>query len=282
MEYNSNQFSIFGSSGFVGSRFCELIGENAYKEKRNALAPHRKKVVYFISTTDNYNVFNDVEIDIRTNLLHLVKVLDGARKNECERFTFISSWFVYGDTKLPAKENYCLNPKGFYSITKAAAENLVESYCKTFNIPYQILRLSNVYGSGDNGVSKKKNALQYLINELRMNNQINLYHNGNFYRDYLHVDDIVEAIRICLYKGADNEVFNIGSGDKILFSDVINLAKEILESSSEIQSIEPPRFHSIIQVKDFYMDVNKVKSLGFEQRVSIEEGILQLCKNTYD
>ena len=67
------------------------------------------------------------------------------------------------------------------------------------------------------------------------------------------------------------------SGDKILFRDVIDIAKDKLDSTSKYIAIEPPKFHTLIQVKDFYMDTKKLKSLGFVQNISIEEGVRVLC-----
>ena len=62
-------------------------------------------------------------------------------------------------------------------------------------INYRILRLSNIYGINDKGVSAKKNALQFLINRIKSNEKIELYEGGNFLRDYLDVRDAVSAIK---------------------------------------------------------------------------------------
>ena len=70
---------------------------------------------------------------------------------------------------------------------------MLKSYCRTFDINYRILRLCNVYGDSDKGVSKKKNALQYLISQLQQNKDIDLYNDGMFYRDYMYVDDVCLA-----------------------------------------------------------------------------------------
>ena len=154
----SNKVSVFGGTGFIGSAYvaadpeCEVI-------LRDSTSPTSETVLYFISTVDNYNVFTDPTLDVRTNLLHLTQTLQNC-KDSVKEFVFISSWFVYGNTTLPATETSVCNPKGFYSITKYAAEMLVESFCKTFNIAYKIIRLGNVIGSGDTKISKKKNALQ--------------------------------------------------------------------------------------------------------------------------
>jgi len=269
--------SVYGGSGFIGKRFSSISNHKCIPMDREERKPKSKEILYFISTTHNYHVFDNLKIDINTNLTVLMEVLDTIKEKDDIIINFVSSWFVYGETSLPAREDMCCKPKGFYSITKHTAESLLISFCETYNIKYRILRLSNVYGDGDFGVSKKKNALQYLINELRNNKSISLYHGGDFYRDYLHVDDICRAIDLCIEEGMLNEIINIGSGNKIKFKEVINIAKVELKSRSKICSIKPPEFHKIIQVKDFYMDTSKLKGLGFYQKINIQKGIKKLC-----
>jgi nucleoside-diphosphate-sugar epimerase len=278
-KMDNSKLSIYGGSGFIGGRFLELNKHRCILINREKRKPETNEIIYFISTTHNYHVFDNLQKDIDTNLSVLMEVLDSVKENKNTVINFISSWFVYGETHLPAHEDVCCKPKGFYSITKHAAENLLISFCHTYGIKYRILRLSNVYGNNDRGVSKKKNALQYLISEMKKNNQIDLYHGGNFYRDYLHVDDICRAIDLCISKAPLNEIINIGSGKKVKFKEIINIAKKELKSSSKIAKIDPPEFHKIIQVKDFYMDVEKIKKIGFFPKIDIYKGIKELCQN---
>lgn len=269
--------SVFGSSGFVGSEFCRVTKRDLFKIPREEREPQSPESVYFISTTDNYNVFEDLHKDIDTNLTVLMDVIKNLKPSE-STFNFISSWFVYGDADLPAtEESYC-NPKGFYSITKRTAEQLLISYCETFGINYRILRLCNVYGAGDKGASKKKNALQFLIDRFKANESIELYHGGEFYRDYMHVTDVARAIDMVINKGELNQVYNIGSGEKVLFKDLISTIVKETDSQSQITPIEPPKFHQTIQVKDFYFKTDKLKELGFKRTISLEEGLKQLCQ----
>jgi len=272
----TQELSVFGATGFIGSRYREISKLKCIPIARDNHDSGGRDVVYFISTTHNYNVFDDTTKDINTNLLVLMDVLSKF-KDSNKVFNFISSWFVYGDVALPAKEDVCCKPKGFYSITKRAAEELLISYCQTFGIRYRILRLCNVYGKGDMGVSSKKNALQYLINEMRKGNDIKLYHNGEFYRDYMHIDDVCRAIDLCVIDGPVDSTINIGTGNKIKFRDVIDIAHYELRSISNIIDVQPPDFHKIIQVKDFYMDTKKLCSVGFSPIINIEEGIKELC-----
>ena len=140
--------SVFGSSGFIGNKFCEKFDCHRIGRNDIVIPEGTTKIVYFISTDDNYNIFSNPFLDIETNLIHLIKVLEECKGKDIE-FIFISSWFVYGDTELPANENSCCNPRGFYSITKRTAEQLLESYCKTFGLKYKIIRLANVIGKDD-------------------------------------------------------------------------------------------------------------------------------------
>jgi len=256
------KISVFGGTGFVGSEFCKQYSDDVIIIDRNSTEPQSNKVLYLISTVDNYNVLNDSFIDIDTNLTHLMKVLDNCKNKDIE-FTFISSWFVYGDTDLPAKEESVCKPKGFYSITKYAAEQLLESYCKTFNIKYNIIRLGNVVGKTDDKVSKKKNALQYLLSELKNNNNINLYYDGEFFRDFIHVSDVASGIRFIMDNGVDGETYNLGSGKPVLFKDVIDYAYNKIGSSSVIGTMDATDFHKIVQVKSMYLDTNKINKLGW-------------------
>lgn len=257
----SNLLNVFGGKGFVGSAFCKAK-HNIVINNRDDYEPKASNIVYFISTVDNYNVLENPLLDIETNLTTLMKVLSKCKPGDT--FNFISSWFVYGKTDLPAREDSYCNPKGFYSITKRAAEQLLISYCETFKINYRILRLGNVVGKGDGKVSKRKNALQYLINEIKLNNPIGLYNNGEFLRDFIHVNDVVRAIDMVLERGDLNSIYNISNGDPMYFSDVINYVLKKTKSLSKVSNMEPPEFHKIIQVESMYMDSSKLFLLGYQ------------------
>ena len=185
--------SVFGSTGFVGSKWMNLYSENSYSESRDSIKAQHKDILYFRATNSNYNVFSDPSIDVDTNLILLTKLFKNI--NSSNNFNLISSWFVYGknNCEINREINYC-NPKGFYSITKYTQEQLTESYCETNNINYKILRLCNVIG-GDQKATAKKNALEFLIDKLKKHEELNIYEGDN-YRNYLNVEDICIAINL--------------------------------------------------------------------------------------
>jgi len=252
------KISVFGATGFIGSRFCEMYPRIAIPIPRDQNYPASNEILYFISTTHNYN---KLQKDVEVNLGKLSRVL--TQLDTSHTFNFISSWFVYQDVKLPAMENSLGLPRqlGNYAQTKLMAESLVCHYCTLYKIPFRIFRLANVFGIGDSP-SKHKNALQYLINEMRNNRDIELYYGGKFYRDYIHVDDVCGALMSGMNLLPKKVAYNIGSGIKILFRDFIDIAHAILKSESKIAAVEPTEFHSQVQVKDFWMDVSSVQKYG--------------------
>jgi nucleoside-diphosphate-sugar epimerase len=262
--------------GFIGSRYTELT-PNVIVNERNDYNVHAKDVLYMISTVDNYNVWTDPFIDIETNLTTLIKSLKSFRALDGGgTFNFISSWFVYGTVPLPAKEDSYCDPKGFYSITKRTAEQLLISYCETFQLKYRIIRLPNVLGETDTKVSKKKNALQYMLNQVQNNEILSLYDGGHALRDYMYVDDVVTAINLILEKGNTNEIYNIGMGKGISVRQCLDYAIKKTGSTSKIEVVEPAKFHKVVQTVNMVIDNTKIKSLGFLPKYRIYDIIDRL------
>lgn len=245
--------NLFGK-GFIGSRYEEMY--ECVVNERNDLIPKLSNVLYMISTTDNYNIITNPYIDIETNLTTLIRVLENC-KNKNMTFNFISSWFVYGDSPMPCTENSPCNPRGFYSITKRTAEQLLIDYCEEYDINYRVLRLANVIGPNDKHASSKKNVITYVAKRLVAGLPVELHDNGDFYRDYIHVDDACNAINLVVTKGELNTIYNIGNNDPIKFRDAVNYIVDVTNSTSTITNL--PR-----NVRDMNLDCRKLFALGYK------------------
>ena len=268
--------SLYGSSGFVGSNFKKMY-DGCVEIPREEREPLSKDILYFISTVDNYNIHDDITLDVDTNLRILCEVLEYC-KSEDITFNYISSWFVYGKTQyMPAKEDALCKPTGFYSITKYCAEQLIQSFAQTFGMKYRIIRLCNVLGSGDQKASKKKNAITWLVNQLKLSHDINLYNGGLDCRDVMHVTDVCRAIKLIVDKGELNEIYNVGSGKPTSIGEIVALSKHYLNSKSKVGNVSPPKFHKDVQRQNFWMDTKKLQSLGFSQNVSLDLIVRDLC-----
>jgi len=273
---NMNKISVFGGTGFIGGTFTRMYKENVTLIPRDSKNFHTNEVLYFISTTTNQSVFKDLHVDIDTNLKLFVDFLSNC-KNKDITINFISSGFVYGNDIIDAKETDCCNPTGFYSITKRCAEQLLISFCETFKIKYRIFRIGNVYGL-DKTISPGKNVLAYMVRLLKEDKQIKLYDGGNFLKDYMFVEDICKSIKLIIDSGNINEVYNVSSGESLSFRKIIENAKSIVNSSSEIIDVLIPPDQEFIQVKNMTLNNDKLKSLGFFCDTNFNDGLQILCE----
>lgn len=266
--------TVLGGRGFVGSAYVKeyyhhAIGNIAHINERADYDVHSEDVLHMISTVHNYHIFTDVHLDIHTNLSVLMKVLENWRKYQEDHkksgvFNFLSSWSVYGNQKaLPVSEDAPCDPKGFYIITKRCAEQLLIAYCQTFKLNYRILRMGNVVGPGDKP-SAQKNVLQHSINQLARDENVTLFGDGKFYRDFIHVEDAARAIELVIRHGDLNQIFNIGNGETWEYGTILEFARLMLNSSGHILYKEPTQFQKEVPVASFYMDVEKLKKLGFK------------------
>lgn len=259
--------TILGGYGFVGSWYTKLhydaaVGNITSVNDREDYQVHSKDVLYFISTVDNHNVYSDPYLDINTNLITLVKVLENWRAREDAAdgvFNFISSWFVESDVK------------GFYTSTKRCAEELLESYCKAFGLSYRIIRLANVVGPGDKKVSNKKNTLQYVIDQMKEDKDVYLHAGGEFHRDFIHAQDCVEAIELVLFKGKQNTAYNIGNGPTWSFREIVHYLHDFMNSKSKVTELDG-------QVVSYSMDSSPLRDLGYAPRY-VEHNLYEsLCR----
>ena len=271
----SDKVSVYGATGFIGGTFCNMFPDEVIHISRDQRAPESNNILYLISTISNYNVFEDLLLDVNTNLQVLLEVLQHCKSKDLV-FNYVSTGFVYGPDIVYAKEDDYCDPRGFYSITKRTAEQLIISFCKTFDVKYRIMRIANVYGQ-DKTVSSKKNVLGFLVGLMKENKPITLYDDGMQLRDYMHVTDICRALKLVVDSGEYNQIYNIASGTALPFREIIEKVKRILGSESELLSIETPKFNQIAQAKNFSLNADKLKSLGFQQQVSLEDGLQTIC-----
>ncbi len=273
-----NKISIFGGEGFIGSWFASTYPDEVQIIPRDNIVGGSGDILYMRSTVHNYHPKEgNPLLDIETNLLHFMKVLD-LNASPDRVFNLISTWFVYSNKELPAKETSPCEPKGFYSITALCREQLLKSYCETFNLKFRILRLANVIGIGDKKASPKKNALQWMVKQLAQGKEVNVY-KSDAVRDYIDVRDCVRAIKLVMEKGELNQTYNISNGKGYSVRGLVQHAHTETGFIGKVGSMEVPDFHKIVQVTSMYLDNSKIKKLGYVQQHDIKMTISELAKH---
>jgi UDP-glucose 4-epimerase len=199
-----------------------------------------------------YSVENPL-IDAQTNVLGMLNLLECCRKYKVKKVIFASSGgAIYGEAKeIPTPETYIPNPQSPYAIHKLMGEKYLAFYYVTYGLQFTVLRYANVYGprqipSSEAGVVSK------FINQILRNEKptVFIYEDDpeGMSRDYVNVNDVVQANLVALDKG-EGEIVNIGTG---IMTKTRHLLKEIADImkmtvNPEIQAPRPGdiRFNSL-------------------------------------
>ena len=232
-------------------------------------------IFHLAGTVDNYAVkegqpYRDIEINCNGTIALLEAVKNF---NPKARIIFASTFFVNGNlSKLPADANSPCNPLGLYPATRLAAEHFCHIYNSVFGLDSLIARFTNVFGPFEQGENKKKAGFNFMINQAVKGEEIQLYNNGNFVRDYIYVEDVADACMTLAEKGETDKVYYIGRGEFIKFRKLIDIIEEQIPNT-KVRIIEPPKFHKSVGIVDFVCDNSDLKKLGWSPKISLEEGI---------
>ena len=173
---------------------------------------------------------------------------------------------------LATDEDSKIHPSSIYGITKQQQEQMILLMGKTLNIPAVALRYQNVYGPGQSLSNPYTGILSIFSTRLLNGNDIDIYEDGQESRDFVFIDDVVNATILALEKKqANNQIFNVGSGVATSVSEVANLLKSLYNSDVKISVSGKYRFGDI---RHNYADLSKIENvLGFSPKFDFLSGI---------
>jgi dTDP-L-rhamnose 4-epimerase len=165
-----------------------------------------------------------------------------------------------------------LHPSSIYGITKLTQEQLVLTAGRSLGIPATALRYQNVYGPGQSLSNPYTGILSIFSTRIRNGNGINIFEDGLESRDFVYIDDVVEATRLALLSPeADHQVFNVGAG---VATDVMTVARTLREAYGIEVPIEVTGNYRLGDIRHNFADLTLIREkLGFEPQVSFTEGV---------
>lgn len=167
------------------------------------------------------------KMDCDVNLLGLVNILEASRKHKVEHFLMPSSAAVYGDLDtLPLTEDMIGKPTSFYGLTKLTGEGYLRIYEQAFGLKTVCFRYSNVYGprQGDGGEGGVISIFTRLINE---GQGLTIFGDGEQTRDFIYVDDVVEANIKAMNHPELTGVYNISTNTITSVNKLVSYFKSI-------------------------------------------------------
>jgi len=213
-------------------------------------------------------------IFIKTNIEGTQILLDEAVKQKVKKFHHVSSDEVFGSLDLDSidkfNENTIYNPRSPYSASKAGSDHLVRSYFYTYDLPITITNCSNNFGP----YQDPEKFISRMITDLINNDEIKIYGDGLNVRDWLYVDDHVNAIDLVIQKGKVGQTYLVGGMSKdISNNEVAKMLLEIFgQSESKIKFVKDRPGHD----RRYAVDWSKIhKELGWKPNHNFMDSLLK-------
>ncbi|MDO8604236.1 MAG: GDP-mannose 4,6-dehydratase [bacterium] len=307
---------VTGGAGFIGSNLIETLLKRKNVDrvvcvdnldpfydpafKRENIKPFLKNEKFKFYKTDirNFSALEKIFIkEVPTHVVHIaakanarlsvkdpeeyetvnihgtLNLLELSKDQKVKKFIFTSSSSVYGNSaKSPFSELSSTDfPLAPYGSSKKAGEVLAHTYAHNFKLPVVCLRLFNAYGERQ----RPDLVIYKWVENILKGKPIEMSGTGKRARDFTYVGDIVHAIELALSSKGSYEIFNIGNSKPVTLKKLLSLVEKALDKKAIAKS--RPSHHA--SVESTFANTNKAKKvLGWEQQVSLEEGIMKFVK----
>lgn len=295
---HQSKIYIAGHRGMVGSAiwraleavgYQNLIGQTSKEldlrnqkdvqaffaaEKPDAVIDAAAKVGGILANNNYPYAFLMDNLQIQNNLISV------AHENGIEKFIFLGSSCIYPKlAPQPLKEDYLLTASleptnEWYAIAKIAGVKSCEAIRKEFNKDYVSLMPTNLYGPNDNFDLQSSHVLPAMMRKfheakLANNAAVTLWGSGTPMREFLHVDDLAQAVLYALNNKLPDNLYNVGSGTDLTIKDLALLVQKAVGHTGQIiwDSTKPDGTPRKL------MDVSKMNQIGWKATISLESGI---------
>lgn len=272
--YGGNHFNLEGSLepiNFVhGDVRDEELVTSLVKDKD--IIYHLAAQVSYIDSKDQ--PFLDLDINGRGHLT----VLDAIQKHAPNaRFMFASSRMVYGKIQtVPVNESHPTNPLSLYGIHKLLGEKYGQYYHETFGVPAIAVRIPNPYGPRQQMKHSKYSIVGWFVRQAMEGNTIKVFGDGKQERDYLYIDDIVDAFLHLTVKGEPGAVYNIGTHERIKFVEMIDAVLAEVGTGNK-EHVPWPKNYEKNETGDYIADTSLIEAAtNWKPQVKLKDGIKQM------
>ena len=224
-------------------------------------------VIHLAASPGVINSFKDTSFCIHNNINVTHKLLEFTIENNIKKFIFASSSSVYGvNENLPWNENEKLIPISPYAFTKLSCESLGKMYSQISDIKFLALRFFTVYGPRQ----RPDLAIFKFFDKIINTKKVDIYGEGQTFRDYTYIDDIVDGIINTINIDSSFEIINLGNNQPVKILDLIRAIEKITSKKAKIEFKPLPKG----DVPATYADIRKANRLiNFFPTVSLETGL---------
>ena len=306
-------FTVIGASGYIGSKLVNKLtdsGCNVIRSSRRDTITNgdsefvmaeldsldfwlniveKSDVIIHLAGNTSINVANDnPALDLNSSVVPIYRLIEACKiLRKRPRVVFASTVTAYGFTdNLPVSEATAENPESFYDLHKFFVERQLVLATKLNICDGVSLRLANVYGpSSANSSANDRGILNKIIGLALAGDIVSLYGGGNYIRDYIYIDDVIDAfILASISSKSAGEVFNVGSGVGTSVRDAFNtVTQEVYRQTNkiiEMKDVPWPENSPKIDMRNFTASIKKAHTcLGWSPKVSLQTGIATTVKS---
>lgn len=268
----SNLKDIMSKIHFYHKNVCD------YKFMYKLLKKNKFDYIYYLAAVAS--VADSIKNPWYTHMVNqesVINTLECIRNNHLpiKRFLFTSSAAVYGNTsELPKHENSNIDPLSPYAIDKFSAERYVLSYHNLYGMPTVCTRFFNVYGPNQNPKSPYSGVLSILTDCLKNHKLFHLYGNGNQTRDFVYINDVIQAILLVSIESNDSTVYNVATGHEISLMRIMKIYQEIANTKLNYEKGKPRKG----DIERSVADISRISKLGYRSNWSIKKGLSSYWK----
>lgn len=275
--YGGNLFNIAPIKDRVTVNFSDIRDANVM----NYLVKDKDFVFHLAGQVDHILSLTDPFPDIDMNIKGTAVVMEACKHHNPDvRVIYTGTRGQYGPAiSLPVNEHAPTMPKGIYEISNLTAEKIIQVYHDVHGIRSVLLRLTNIYGPRAQMKHPRYGVVNWFARLAVDDETIKVFGDGQIKRDFLYVDDCLQAI-LCaaLEENAYGEILNVGIDEPTNF---VELAETLIDVAGtgrwEFAPFSPER--KAQEPGDFYSDISKIRNLvGWEPKISLVDGLSQTVK----
>jgi UDP-glucose 4-epimerase len=247
----------------------------AQNQRLHALVEATDYVFHLAAQVGNVKSIDAPVRDAGTNIIGTVRLIEACRRASIRRMVYSSSSAIFGEAqKIPIAEDHPLRPASFYALSKLTGEHYVRLASGLLGLPAVCLRYFNVYGLPMED-SEYTGVISIFLRRLERGEPLTIYGDGQQVRDFVHVNDVVQANLRAALEGRPGEVYNIGTGEG---TTILQLADILAELIGRVPVIEFADFRPG-EVRRSTADIAKARAeIGFCPTYSIRLGLADVIR----